>query len=76
MNNQGLIDIGANLTHSQLYDQLDLVVDNIVSSDTGSVIITSSNLNDTVIALDIISKYPDIFYTTVGYNPHNAKEFK
>ncbi len=76
MNNQGLIDIGANLTHSELYDQLDLVVDNIVSSDTGSVIITSSNLNDTVIALDIISKYPDIFYTTVGYHPHNAKEFK
>ena len=76
MNNQGLIDIGANLTHSQLYDQLDLVVDNIVSSETGSVIITSSNLNDTVIALDIISKYPDIFYTTVGYHPHNAKDFK
>ena len=66
MNNQGLIDIGANLTHPQLYDQLDLVVDNIVTSDTGSVIITSSNLNDTAIALDIISKFPDIFYTTVG----------
>ena len=76
MNIKGLIDIGANLTHPQLYDQLDLVVDNIVSSDTGSVIITSSNLNDTVIALDIISKYPDIFYTTVGYHPHNAKDFK
>ena len=76
MNTLGLIDIGANLTHPQLYDQLDVVVDNIVSSDTGSVIITSSNLNDTVMALDIITKYPDIFYTTVGYHPHNAKDFK
>ena len=76
MNIKGLIDIGANLTHPQLYDQLDLVVDNIISSYTGSVIITSSNLNDTVIALYIISKYPDIFYTTVGYHPHNAKDFK
>ena len=63
MNIQGLIDIGANLSHPQLYDQLEKVVDNIISSQTQSVIITSSNLEDTIIALDIINQYPDIFHT-------------
>ena len=57
----------------QLYDQLEKVVDNIISSQT-MVIITSSNLEDTIIALDIINQYPDIFHTTVGYHPHNAKD--
>ena len=76
MNTRGLIDIGANLSHPQLYDQLEKIVNNIISSETQSVIITSSNLEDTIIALDIINKYPDLFHTTVGYHPHNAKDFK
>jgi len=75
MNTSGLIDIGANLTHPQLYDQLKSVVDNILSSETELVIITSSNLEDTSLALEIIKKYPEIFYTTAGYHPHNAKDF-
>ena len=58
MNTSGLIHIGANLTHPQLYDQLDSVVDNILSSETELVIITSSNLEDTSVALEIIIKYP------------------
>ena len=55
---------------------LEKIVNNIISSETQSVIITSSNLEDTIIALDIINKYPDLFHTTVGYHPHNAKDFK
>lgn len=76
MNSPSLIDIGANLTHPKLYDQLNKIVNNILSSETEIVIITSSNIEDTTIALDIISKYPEIFYTTIGYHPHNAKDFK
>ena len=75
MSTSGLIDIGANLTHPQLYDQLNRVVENILSSETEAVIITSSNIEDTAIALEIINKYPEIFYTTTGYHPHNAKDF-
>ena len=75
MNDLGLIDIGANLTHPTLYNQLDVIVENIISSETKSVIITSSCLKDTSLALNIINKHPDIFYTTTGFHPHNAKDF-
>ena len=75
MNNIGLIDIGANLTHPELYNQLDKIVENIQSAHIKKVIITSSNLEDTKTALNIINLYPDLFYTTVGFHPHNAKDF-
>ena len=69
-----LIDIGANLTHPELNKKIDVIVDNIKSANIEKVIITSSNTQDTKEALEIISKYPDLFYTTVGFHPHNAKE--
>ena len=75
MNNMGLIDIGANLTHPELYNQLDKIVENIKTADIKKVIITSSNLGDTKTTLNIINLYPDLFYTTVGFHPHNAKDF-
>lgn len=75
MNNQGIIDIGANLTHPQLYNQLKTIIEHINNSKTEKVIITSSNLMDTALAKEIISLYPDLFYTTVGYHPHNAKDY-
>ena len=75
MNTLGLIDIGANLTHPQLHNQLDKVVENMKIKNIKKAIITSSNLEDTKVALDIIKIYPKIFYTTVGFHPHNAKDF-
>ena len=55
MNNIGLIDIGANLTHPELYNQLDKIVENLQSAHIKKVIITSSNLEDTKTALNIIN---------------------
>jgi len=75
MNTLGLIDIGANITHPQLHNQIDKVVENMKAQNINKAIITSSNLKDTKIALDIINVYPEIFYTTVGFHPHNAKDF-
>jgi TatD DNase family protein len=70
-----LIDIGANLTHPELNKKIDVIVDNIKSANIEKVIITSSNIQDTKEALKIINKYPDLFYTTVGFHPHNAKDY-
>ena len=39
----GLIDIGANLTHPELYNQLDRIVNNLRAENIEKVIITSSN---------------------------------
>ena len=71
----GLIDIGANLTHPELYNQLDRIVNNLRAENIEKVIITSSNVSDTHTALKIIDLYPNLFYTTVGFHPHNAKDF-
>lgn len=75
MNMSGLIDIGANLTHPDLYNQLDSIVENIKAENIEKVIITSSNVIDTHNALKIINSYPNLFYTTIGFHPHNAKDF-
>tara|TARA_Y100000817_G_C16785606_1_gene512655 strand:+ start:45 stop:842 length:798 start_codon:yes stop_codon:yes gene_type:complete len=69
------IDIGVNLTHKQLYDDLQTVVENMVDANIQKAIITSSTIDETNVALEIIKKYPEKFYTTVGYHPHNAKDF-
>ena len=65
MNTLGLIDIGANLTHPQLHNQLDKVVENMKIKNIKKAIITSSNLEDTKVALEIIKIYPKIFETQI-----------
>ena len=71
-----LIDIGANLTHDQLLKNIHAVIDNFKKVHVENVIITSSNTTDTEKALGLIKKFPNLFYTTVGFHPHNAKNFK
>ncbi|MAQ72978.1 MAG: hydrolase TatD [Gammaproteobacteria bacterium] len=71
-----LIDIGANLTHDQLLKNIHAVIDNFKKVHVENVIITSSNTTDTEKALSLIKKFPNLFYTTVGFHPHNAKNFK
>ena len=70
------IDIGVNLTHDQLLDNIDKVINDMIDANVSNAIITSSCIDETYKALEIIDKYPSIFYTTVGFHPHNAKEFK
>ena len=71
-----LIDIGANLTHDQLLSNIHSVIERFKKANIKKVIITSSNLTDTKKALDLIKKFPQIFFTTIGFHPHNAKDFK
>ena len=75
-NKHALIDIGANLTHSQLLNNIHTVIENFKKVRVDKVIITSSDIHDTEMALDLIEKFPNLFYTTVGFHPHNAKNFK
>ncbi len=75
INKNALIDIGANLTHSQLFDKIHTVIDNFKKVHIQKVIITSSDLHDTKTALNLIKEFPGLFYTTVGFHPHNAKNF-
>ena len=57
INKNALIDIGANLTHSQLFDKIHTVIDNFKKVHIQKVIITSSDLHDTKTALNLIKEF-------------------
>ena len=70
-----MFDIGANLTSSRFSDDLDSVLDESLEAGVKKVCITSSNLEDVRNAKKITEKYENLFYS-VGFHPHNAKDFK
>ena len=71
-----LFDIGANLLDDQLSINFDNIVHNAKKNNIQKIIITSSSLEDTYRAKELIIREPGILYTTVGFHPHNAKLFK
>ena len=70
-----MFDIGANLTSSRFSDDLDSVLDESLEAGVKKVCITSSNLEDVRNAKKITEKYENLYYS-VGFHPHNAKDFK
>ena len=70
-----LFDIGANLLDSQLIKNFDSIVSKSIENNIRKIVITSSHINDTYEAKKLIDQHPDILYTTVGFHPHNAKDF-
>ena len=71
-----LIDIGANLLDKKLFQNIDTIIQNCKSNNIEKIIITSSHINDTREAIEFMQKEPDMFYTTVGFHPHNAKDYE
>ncbi len=70
-----MFDIGANLTSSRFSDDLDSVLDESLEAGVKKVCITASNLEDVRNAKKITEKYENLYYS-VGFHPHNAKDFK
>ena len=70
-----IIDIGANLTHPDLYPDIKKIIRQMEDVNVTHAIIISSTLDDAKKAIAISDKYKGKFYTTVGFHPHNAKEF-
>ena len=70
-----MFDIGANLTSNHFSDDLDSVLDESLEAGVKKVCITSSNLEDVRNAKKITEKYENLYYS-VGFHPHNAKDFK
>jgi len=70
------IDIGANLLDNQLLKNFDSIIDKSKKNNIKKIIITSSHINDTIQAKELIAKEPDYLYTTVGFHPHNAKHYE
>ena len=70
-----MFDIGANLTSSHFSKDLDVVLNDSPKAGVEKICITSSNLDDVKNAKKITEKYKNLYYS-VGFHPHNAKDFK
>ena len=70
-----MFDIGANLTSSHFSDDLDSVLDESFEAGVKKICITSSNLQDVRNAKKITERNKNLYYS-VGFHPHNAKNFK
>ena len=70
-----MFDIGANLTSSHFSDDLDSVLDESFEAGVKKICITSSNLQDVRSAKKITEINKNLYYS-VGFHPHNAKDFK
>ena len=70
-----MFDIGANLTSSHFSKDLDAVINESLTAGVKRICITSSNLEDVENAKKITEKYENLYYS-VGFHPHNAKDFK
>ena len=70
-----MFDIGANLTSSHFSKDLDAVVNDSFTAGVEKICVTSSNLDEVKNAKKITEKYENLYYS-VGFHPHNAKDFK
>lgn len=72
----GLIDIGANLTHSQFDADRCAVIEQAFNAGLQQMIITGSTLNNSQQALKLAQQYPGQLYSTAGVHPHHADEWQ
>jgi len=70
-----LIDIGVNLTSGQFATDHLQVVERAKKAGVEKLIITGTNIPESVQAEQMASQQPDCLYSTAGIHPHHAKEF-
>ena len=68
-------DIGANLTHKSFQEDMENVLQESYQNGVKRLSVTGSCLEDSILALEISNRFPDMCVSTAGIHPHNAKEF-
>lgn len=68
-------DIGANLTHKSFQEDIENVLQESQQNGVKRLSVTGSCLEDSILALEISNRFPDMCVSTAGIHPHNAKEF-
>jgi len=70
--NFNLIDTHAHLNFPDYKNDLDKVIDRSVKNGVTKIICVSSNIADSVKAIEIAKKYPSTIYAAVGIHPHQT----
>jgi TatD DNase family protein len=68
-----MIDIGSNLTDPQFKSDLYNVLVRAEESNIKSIIVTGTNLSNSIEAYELVQEYPKFLYSTAGVHPHDAK---
>lgn len=70
-----LIDIGVNLTNSQLLPHVDEILEKSLAAQVTHLIVTGTSIDDSKKALELAQQYPSQLSATCGIHPHDAKEW-
>ena len=71
-----LIDIGANLTNGSFAHDLDEVIQRAKQQSVKKIVVTGTNLKESLAAAELCEHYPNYLYSTAGCHPHDAKDFE
>lgn len=71
---QGLIDIGANLTHESFHRDLDEVLSRASAAGVQAIIVTGASAQGSRDAVALAGRYPQL-YATAGVHPHEANSY-
>lgn len=70
-----LVDIGANLTASAFENDVHQVIASAYEAGVSRMILTGSDINDSLAAEKLATSYPGQLWSTAGIHPHMAKSF-
>ena len=68
-------DIGANLTHPNLISNIEKILKDSLNEGVNKISVTASNIEESIKAIDITKKNPEILICTCGIHPHEAKKY-
>ena len=69
-----MIDIGVNLTDKQFNRDREAVVERAVEAGVNTLILTGTDIEESVAALQLAREFALYCYSTAGIHPHSAKE--
>lgn len=72
---QGLIDVGANLTHGSFAHDLHEVLERAVHAGVLQMVVTGSSATESAAALSLALAWPGRLFATAGVHPHLAREW-
>ncbi len=75
MTKEQFFDIGVNLTHPSLVNDIDKVIEEAVEAGVNRMCVTGSDLEESISAYQLAFSLSDILISTAGIHPHQAKEF-
>lgn len=71
-----MIDIGANLTNKDFAKDLDEVIRVAQQEGVSSILVTGTDIDSSHASRELVLKYPNVLYSTVGIHPHHADDAK